>query len=214
MRMPGLEPARPLTWGDRKLLNPPFTTVPKPPRKTSPEKPAADDDSGLFRRAMADVTPLHHDTVEPHAKPPAPRRRRAEPAAQASSNQTGFVERPYLDEVAPEEPLFFARPGLQQRLLRRLKRGEIPVEARLDLHGATIDAAGLRVSDFLTHAQAHRQRCVLMVHGKGHRSGTGRGVLKTQLNHWLRDHPAILAFCSAQPGDGGTGALYVLLRRS
>lgn len=124
----------------------------------------------------------------------------------------GFAVRDHAPPVAPDEHLDFARSGPQQKLLRRLKRGELSLEARLDLHGCTLTEAGDRLAHFLESSTASGQRCVLVVHGKGQRSEAGRPVLKSQVNQWLRDHPAVLAFSSAQPRDGGTGALYLLLR--
>lgn len=172
------------------------------------------NDDDLFRQMMSDVKPLSEKKsaekfvpAKPHpsAKPPQP-----PPDTSASS---AFAPREHVPEVAPEEALFFARGGLQHRLLRQLKRGDLRPEARLDLHGQTIAEAGATLAEFLEAAQATGLRCVCVVHGKGHRSAEGRPVLKTQINQWLRDTPDVLAFSSAQPRDGGMGALYILLRR-
>ena len=164
---------------------------------------------------MADVTPLSGnksadnriDTSKPR---PAPKWR--DPAINTPATK-GFAPRELAPDVAPEDTLFFARSGLQQRLLRQLKRGDLRPEARIDLHGQTLLEAGQRLADFLDVAQLDGLRCVCVVHGKGHRSAEGRPVLKTQINQWLRNAPAVLAFSSAQAKDGGMGALYVLLRR-
>jgi len=174
------------------------------------KKPTGDDDN-LFRRLMSDVKPLE---TEPRAIPtkarPAPRPRHNNPSTPANP---GFVEREHASDINPEEALFFARSGLQQRLLRQLKRGELRPEARLDLHGYTIAEAGTQLTAFLTDAQNAGLRCVCIIHGKGYRSAEGRPALKTQVNQWLRDTPTVLAFSSTRPRDGGMGALYVLLRR-
>ena len=169
------------------------------------------DDGDLFQRLMSGVTPLETEPriaprkayVSPHPKP--------RDAAQHPA--THFVERQNAELIGAEESLNFNRASLQRRRLQRLRRGEIPHEARLDLHGHTIAEAGAALSRFLQDVQQSGRRCVLVVHGKGRRSGTGQPVLKSQLNRWLRDEPSVLAFQSAQPSDGGTGALYVLLRR-
>ena len=164
---------------------------------------------------MADVKPLQGKKSadnriplkksHPLAKRPAP--------LPDTSPSTSFALREHVPEVAPEEHLLFARSGLQHRLLRQLKRGELRPEAQLDLHGHTIAEAASLLSTFLHEAQQSGLRCIRIVHGKGHRSTEGRPVLKTQLNQWLRDTPTVLAFSSAQPKDGGMGAMYVLLRR-
>jgi DNA-nicking Smr family endonuclease len=173
-------------------------------------KKSSNDEIELFRREMEGVKPLADDRVILTPPQPAPRRR-ADTEASASS---GFAVREHAAPVDPDEELFFARSGPQHKLLRRLKRGELPVEASLDLHGHTLAAAGDLLANFLQTATGSGFRCVLVVHGKGHRSEAGRPVLKSQVNQWLRDHPAVLAFCSAVPRDGGGGAVYILLQRA
>ncbi|NOX76608.1 MAG: DNA mismatch repair protein MutS [Gammaproteobacteria bacterium] len=175
-----------------------------------------DNDGELFRHMMSEVKPLPDNksgqrritTQKPH---PAPKRR---PPAPDTPSSAGFVAREHAPAVAPEENLFFAHSGPQRRLLRQLKRGEIRPEASLDLHGQTLAEAGTLLAHFLEEAQNAGLRCLCVVHGKGHRSAAGRPVLKTQVNQWLRDTSAVLAFCSAQPKDGGMGAVYVLLKRN
>lgn len=181
----------------------------------SMSKDKHNDDNDLFRQMMADVKPLSGnksadnrvDTSKPR---PVPKRR--VPSANTTGHK-GFAPRELAPDVAPEDALFFARSGLQTRLLRQLKRGDLRPEARLDLHGQTLAEASSELAAFLDTAQNDGLRCICVVHGKGHRSAEGRPVLKTQINQWLRDTPAVLAFSSAQPKDGGKGALYVLLRR-
>lgn len=157
------------------------------------------------------MKPLAGDHTAPARPQPAPSRR-ATPEPPTPSS--GFVVRDHAPTVDPDEELFYARSGPQHKLLRRLKRGELPVEASLDLHGRTLAEAGDLLANFLQSSTDHGHRCVIVVHGKGHRSEAGRGVLKSQVNHWLRDYPAVLAFCSAQPRDGGSGAVYILLQRA
>ena len=182
----------------------------------SQNKPTSND-SELFRQMMTDVKPLSakksaEKHIEPEKPRPTPRPANDPPSLQKSPSH-GFTEREHIADVAPEEALFFARAGLQQRLLRQFKRGNLQPEGRLDLHGQTIAEAGTSLFDFLNHAQNEGLRCICVIHGKGHRSANNRPALKTQVNQWLRDAPAVLAFSSAQAKDGGMGALYVLLRR-
>jgi DNA-nicking Smr family endonuclease len=90
------------------------------------------------------------------------------------------------------------------------------VQGRLDLHGLTRDAARGAVERFLRESRLGGKRCVVVVHGRGLHSEDQLPVLKEALRDWLASHRfgrQVLAFCSAQPGDGGAGALYVLLRR-
>ncbi|VAW95734.1 hypothetical protein MNBD_GAMMA20-1079, partial [hydrothermal vent metagenome] len=170
------------------------------------KKKPSDDDDALFRELMSDVKPL---AAEPRIAPararPVPRPR---PRREGTPEPTAFIEREIAPATQAEERLNFARGEAKYRQLLRLRRGEIPTEARLDLHGHTIAEAGAILSRFLDASHQANHRCVLIVHGKGHRSRTGQPVLKTQLNHWLRDEPRVLAFHSAQPRHGGAGALY------
>ena len=177
-------------------------------KKSDP--PDADDS---FQRLMSDlnVTPLQ---TEPRAATPNraisphPRRRDDD-----EPRRHLFIEREDARAISGEAVLQFARSGPQHSLLKRLRRGELPNEAKLDLHGHTIGEAAAALAEFLGEATRAACRCVLVVHGKGRRSNDDRAVLKSQLNHWLRDDPRVLAFHSARPQHGGSGALYVLLRR-
>lgn len=176
------------------------------------DKDPNDDD--LFQQMMSDVKPLSAKKsakkINPSKPRPTAKRRQTLPSTPAT---TDCVAREHVPEVEPEEALFFARSGLQTRLLRRLKRGELRPEARLDLHGQTIAEAGAQLADFLDAAQNENLRCICVIHGKGHRSANNRPILKAQVNRWLRNVPSVLAFSSAQAKDGGMGALYVLLKR-
>jgi len=105
--------------------------------------------------------------------------------------------------------------GVDRRHLKRLQAGTIPAEWELDLHGLT--AAEARSDLRRTLAAAHEEgvRCVLVIHGRGRHSELGP-VLKEELPAWLDAPPLsrlVMAFASARPEDGGSGASYVLLRR-
>ena len=105
----------------------------------------------------------------------------------------------------PESGLFFARQGLQDKLLRRLRQGKIRIECQLDLHGMKWSEAAEALEEFLNGCQSRGYRCVLMIPGKGQ-------VLKARLSELLRFRKEVLAFSTAQPRHGGAGALYVLLK--
>jgi DNA-nicking Smr family endonuclease len=108
--------------------------------------------------------------------------------------------------------LSFQRAGVRTQVMRRLRRGLYPVEDELDLHGLTQTAARERLAEFLERGRDTGARCVRIIHGKGYRSGARGPVLKTAVNLWLRRHSDVMAFVSARAIDGGTGAVYVLLR--
>lgn len=174
----------------------------------------SEEDEELFREAMQDVRPLQ---VEPRH---LPARRKPRPRPRQREQDEAAVLREMLsDPVHPEdletgEELLFIRGGLQQRLIKRLRRGELAIEAELDLHGMFKQEAREAVVRFLDECRRHRIRCVRIIHGKGHGSHQKRPVLKQYVNHWLQQRDEILAFCSARPVDGGTGAIYVLLKRN
>ena len=98
-------------------------------------------------------------------------------------------------------------------MIRQLRRGHFRVDRELDLHGFTVSGAHATLSAFLASALAMDARCVRVIHGKGRRSGPRGPVLKNMVSKVLRKSAAVVAFASARPADGGTGALYVLLAR-
>lgn len=114
--------------------------------------------------------------------------------------------------VTAETKLKFSRSGVQPKILRELRLGKLPQNHILDLHGRTMDESREDLSKFIAFCLDHHDRCVRIIHGKG-RPGS-EPVLKNYVNSWLQQHPAVLAFCSARSNEGGTGAVYVLLKKS
>jgi DNA-nicking Smr family endonuclease len=173
-----------------------------------------DDDGALFRHAMRDVQPLKRPPREPVARR-SPRARakfaRAERAAVLQESLAGGAD---LYEVQPGDELLFRRAGVPETVLRRLRRGTYRVESEIDLHGLTVSQATAQLNHFLREARTHQLRCVRVIHGKGLRSGTRGPVLKNTVNALLRRAEPVLAFASAQPVGGGTGATLVLLARA
>jgi DNA-nicking Smr family endonuclease len=174
-----------------------------------PKKPSPDDIE-LFRRSAGVDRKVNSDTVAPPVKRRSPRPR-SKPAFETQPPLAGFSEG-QSQEISAEDTLFFARPGLQQRQLQRLRRGQLPVEAELDMHGMSIPVAENEVARFLAHCRDQHVRCVRIIHGKGYGSREAAPVLKNRIDHWLRQHHDVLAFCSTPRDRGGTGAINVLLR--
>jgi DNA-nicking Smr family endonuclease len=172
----------------------PFTDMPKRPHK--PEN--APEDADLFQKEMAGVKPLQHKQA------PIKSARKMPPDSPKRNQTDGSSENP--------DVLRFMRPGLQATVLKKLRRGQFPIEATLDLHGYTAAEADLKLRRFIQHAHACGLRAVRIVHGKG-RGSADAPVLKSRVDRWLRDSSTVLAFCSAQPRNGGTGAVDVLLRK-
>ena len=170
----------------------------------------AADEVRLFRDAVRDVRRLG-----PSAPPPRPSR--ARPRARFTRADRAAVLRESLDAtnvdptLAGGEELVFRRAQVQPTVLRRLRRGDYRVEREIDLHGLTAAEARHALREFLIEALERRVRCVRIIHGKGLRSGHRGPVLKSTVSGVLRRTGAVLAYVSARPVDGGTGALYVLL---
>lgn len=116
-------------------------------------------------------------------------------------------------DLVGSEHISYARPGVQNTVMRKLRKGNFAVQAELDLHGYTVEEARQETAAFLVACAADSLRCVRIIHGKsGHVPGQPPR-LKNMLARWLPARSQILALCSARPEDGGTGALYVLLRK-
>ncbi|MGF1612833.1 MAG: Smr/MutS family protein [Gammaproteobacteria bacterium] len=171
-----------------------------------------DEDVTLFRRAVGPVIPLPQQKIAPTHPLPSPY-----PHQTRRDQQNVLIESlsslPNAFDAQTGDELAFIRPGLQHKLLRKLRRGHFSVGAELDLHGMTVPVAQFELSGFLRKARAQSVRCVRIIHGKGLRSHQGRPVLKLNLDRWLRLRDEVIAFTSARPVDGGTGAVYVLLKR-
>ncbi|TXT26039.1 MAG: Smr protein/MutS2 [Gallionellaceae bacterium] len=165
------------------------------------------EDSVLFRQALEGVTPLppsDRATIQP---PPA----RATPAHRQPESPE--ISDTLSDHGAGDEPLVeFLRSGIARTTLRKLRRGQPPIQDNLDLHGLASDEARRLLQEFLRDAAQRGLRCVRVIHGKGRQAGGGEGVLKTRTRHWLTQCAEVLAFCEAPPGEGGGGAVKVLLK--
>lgn len=172
-------------------------------------KPGADDEDSLFRAAMRDVRPLAATPRAPAAtRRPQPRRR--VPRADENAAPVSGLR---LDAgILGGDELRFSRPGVTAATVRKLRRGQLPVRAELDLHGVTAQQARLILHDFLQQALARGAQCVRIIHGKGLRGGGTAPVLKQTVDAMLRQHPQVTAFTSASHNQGGTGAVCVLLR--
>jgi DNA-nicking Smr family endonuclease len=149
----------------------------------------SETERALWRAALKDVRPLPERGAAPEPPPPAPAAPEVAPAPPPPPRRSGS--------------------GLDRRTAERLRRGELAIEARLDLHGMTQDEAHDALARFLARAHAAGQRCLLVITGKG-------AVLREAVPRWLDEGEArarVLATSRAQPRHGGGGALYVLLRR-
>jgi len=197
-------------------------------KQRSTDRGAAEHtDAQAFRDAVRDVRPLAHTPPAAGLAKPKPRVRvrKAAPSARdnldevmpliavtSSPDEAAASADDAASAAAADGALSFQRGGVRTQVMRRLRRGLYPIDDELDLHGLTQTAARERLAEFLEHSRDAGCRCVRIIHGKGYRSGARGPVLKTAVNLWLRRHLDVVAFVSARTIDGGTGALYVLLR--
>ena len=179
----------------------------------SDENDSNPDDTDLFRQAVAGSRPLRIDKIHPYRQ-----RLAARPKQRLADEQAVLAESldplSFETEIDLDDEMAHSRPGVQKRVMDKLRRGQYRIEAELDLHRMTSEQAYEALSQFIGFCQAQHKRCVRVIHGKGLGSANNTPVLKHKVNHWLRRWDNILAFCPARRCDGGTGAVYVLLRRN
>ncbi len=203
------------------------SSAPDPPDAPTPGLEA--DDAALWRRVAGGVTPLADDKRRKSAKPAksaAPETTAGgeeEAGTPAGPGPPGGPSPPVPRPPAPEQ--IIAQPplvagvasGIDKRTATRLRRGQLAIDARLDLHGMIQQEAFRALSLFLEESQESGARCVLVITGKGLKPDGSTGVLRDALPGWLNRvelRPLVLALSHAQPRDGGQGAFYVLLRRN
>ena len=179
-----------------------------------------DTDDQLFDNAMADVNPFSEEirkrisgpvrNIKPSHQPPD---KEKEVMDHLRELVKGSID---MDITFNDEYIEGAISGVGKKIMRRLKRGQLPVQDHIDLHGLTQKEAETEVKNFLIRCHGRGFRCVLIIHGRGLNSPDSFPVLKERLPVWLNRGPArkiVLAFATARPYDGGTGAIYVLLRK-
>lgn len=171
-----------------------------------------DDDVRLFHDAVSGARPLEHDRAEPPRTPlsPTARQRRRDDAEVLLESLSADIEE---IEWRNGDGLRYRRPEVGERTLRKLARGGFRVESEIDLHGYTVKEAKAVLREFFIEIDQFGWRCVRIIHGKGKGSGHRGPRLKGSVDAWLRKMDVVAAFVSARQVDGGSGAVYVLLRR-
>jgi DNA-nicking Smr family endonuclease len=197
-----------------------------PPKRRSPDEP--EDQGTLLRRLFAGVAPLDRTRgripKQPIERSPAVDRMASRGAQDARVDAEAVHEhlRTLVDGHSRFEVSDDGRRVEGRRLdvsleaVRRLRRGLLPIDARLDLHGMLAEQARAQLQAFLRTTRARGERCVLVIHGKGEHSPAGAGVLRGEIAAWLSQGATseyVAAFATAQSSDGGEGAVYVLIRR-
>ncbi|MBU3671326.1 MAG: DNA mismatch repair protein MutS [Sinobacteraceae bacterium] len=179
------------------------------PRAPLAEPPA--EDVQAFREAVRGTQPLRHTPRVPPRRKPPPAKALFRRQGEAEVLEESLTLTPGDLDVEFGEELSYRRNGIQDAVMRRLRRGHYRVEIELDLHGMIVPEAKQALREFLARAIARQCRCVRIIHGKGLGSGPRGPVIKQAVNVILRRTEPVVAFCSARQVDGGTGAIYVLL---
>lgn len=195
-----------------------------------------DDDARLWESVARSVKPLARTGRLPEVAapaPPAPEKppppadaKRSSKAGRESEDRVpvdisglriGARERPPASAAPRSSGLSHGdAPGVDKRTATRFRRGLMPIDATLDLHGHTQQSGRAALAGFLRAHRAAGRRCVLVVTGKGLKDDWSVGALRQALPGWLNApdlRRLILAYCHAQPHHGGSGAVYILLKR-
>ncbi|MGV6809030.1 MAG: Smr/MutS family protein [bacterium] len=176
-----------------------------------------EEEHNLFAAAMKGVSPLQQKNARIIHEKPKPRPKKIT-QPDWSDNKAydktydGFSDHEHPHLLQMGDTLSYRAAGLQKRAFRKLRGGGYPIADRLDLHGLTRKEARALLYEFLTIIDVPPHHCLLIVHGKGYSSHQQQSILKTSTYYWLKQHDRVLAFHSALTTDGGTGAVYVLLK--
>lgn len=176
------------------------------------EKNLSDEDKELFRQVVKDVKPLSKNSERIETTQPLPNTIKRAASNPKPTTKSYHLSNYYTEPVYSDSLVSYSRTGIPLKRFKELRKGEIRWQARIDLHGLYAELAQDTLCKFIDEQIQLGHRCILIIHGKGGQQGEPP-VLKNLVNHWLRQLSQVLAFHSALPRDGGTGALYVLLKR-
>ena len=186
----------------------------RPPPLVPVVRPAVDaSDADLFRAAVVDAQPLPDPgrvLPPPPRVRPLPLQRWADDRAVLADSLSDHVT--WDLDIQTGEQLAFKRDGVSPLVFRKLRRGHWILQGEIDLHGLTREEARVHLAAFLSECARRGTRCIRVIHGKGLRSRNKEPVLKAKVAHWLAQRDEVLAFCEATPRDGGSGAMFVLLK--
>ena len=171
------------------------------------------DDKNLFRQLYGDIERVRHDRVQEYQQRPTIRRNK-KPDGPATS-RSDITPWPDIDHMPAggHEHYTYRSDGIQNKVIQKLRRGQVSPGASIDLHGMNRKQALSELLDFIQECRSRRISMIHVVHGKGFQSNQGKPVLKPTVALWLQQIPEVLAYTPCLPKDGGDGALYVLLKK-
>lgn len=175
----------------------------------------AEDDFQLFQQMMQDVKPLTHDTVTCQTQHQITQAHQARQlaATRFTEQDSDYLSLNSAPMLKPEAMLSFKRNGVQEGVFRKLRLGKYPIQARLDLHRRTLSQAREEILTFVKQCLRMELRTVIIVHGKGQRADPP-ALIKSYVAHWLPQIAEVQCMHSTQHYHGGTGAVYVLLKKT
>ncbi|MCP4055896.1 MAG: DNA endonuclease SmrA [Pseudoalteromonas sp.] len=174
-------------------------------------------DFDLFLSSMEDVKPINHDTVNPLASNPSAtlaQQEKRKAAELSLANDENYLQSEHVELLDPHALLSFKKDGVQSAVFKNLRLAKYQVDATLDLHGQLLKNARTTLFNFITDCHQRNIRVVLVRHGIGIKNKAKPGILKSYVNKWLQALPAVLAYHTALKHHGGSGATYVLLKKS
>ncbi|MDP5254236.1 MULTISPECIES: DNA endonuclease SmrA [unclassified Vibrio] len=174
-----------------------------------------DDDLDLFQQMMGDVKPLVQDTTlhkKRHQVTDAHLAKR-QAAMWLGEESEDYLTLDNAPMIKPEDIVEYKRDGVQDGVYRKLRLGKYPIQAKLDLHKKSLEQARNEVVSFLKQCLRMDIRTALIVHGKG-AGANPPALMKSYVAHWLTQIRDVQCVHSAQRFHGGSGAVYVLLRKS
>ncbi|QKQ24253.1 Smr/MutS family protein [Candidatus Ruthia endofausta] len=158
----------------------------------------SESDKILFRSVVENSTPVNKEKA----------------TFQEPTKKKAFKAYIYITHgsLSGSDIISYARNGVSLKIIKKMRQGNISRAPTLDLHGQTTIEACQSLSEFMHYHQ--HQRFIHIIHGKGYNSDQGNSILKSQVASFLRQHPEVLAFNSCPPKDGGTGAVFALLKQN
>ncbi|PID44447.1 MAG: DNA endonuclease SmrA [Proteobacteria bacterium] len=171
-----------------------------------------------FMEEMGDVRPIkpqqRAEVGKKNRLTPGHEVRREAAVTFGKLEQNPLTDSEHIEMLGPDDPLDYKKDGVQHGVYKKLRLGKYMIEARLDLHKHTVEQARREVFRFINDCMRYSLRTVLITHGKGERNPDQLAIIKSYLNKWLSDLDEVMAFHSAQRQHGGTGAVYLLLKKN
>ena len=172
----------------------------------------SDEEKKLFRKVVGKVKRINNNSKDSD-KP--------KPSLYVRENKENNIDSNYKikeagsihSKVDGNTKLKFCKAGENNNIFKRLRQGKIRYEKTKDLHSLTVNEVTHELEEFINDCKYHGLSCVLVIHGKGLGSKEKFPIIKNKLNEFLREHPMVWGFCSAQQKHGGTGAIYLLFKK-